>query len=207
MWEKYHFNEEWLIKDSYPEFASWLVKGKENTQAKGKLCHKVVELSNMGIQALKSYQKGKKHISNVSNMSCFFKPSGKDPPVSVEEATSKVNDISSTKQQTLELNVLSSEKISAEIMWAVHCCLNGIFNNSNQDTSADYYKPCSLIARLQNTFKWDQIKSDTVSDIALALISKVYLSNSCISPLASFCLSMNPLTKNPNMSNGLTYSI
>ena len=47
MWEKYHFNEEWLIKDSYPEFASWLVKGKENTQAKGKLCHKVVELSNM----------------------------------------------------------------------------------------------------------------------------------------------------------------
>lgn len=25
-----YFNEELLIKDRYPEFASWLVKGKEN---------------------------------------------------------------------------------------------------------------------------------------------------------------------------------
>ena len=48
--KKAYFNEEWLIKDSYPEFASWLVKGKENTQAKCKLCHKVIELSNVGIQ-------------------------------------------------------------------------------------------------------------------------------------------------------------
>ena len=48
--KKAYFNEEWLIKDSYPEFASWLVKGKENTQAKSKLCHKVIELSNVGIQ-------------------------------------------------------------------------------------------------------------------------------------------------------------
>ena len=86
----------------------------------------------MGIQALKSHEKGKKHISVVSNMSCFFKSSSaKDPPVSVEESTSKVNDSSSSKQQTLELNVLSSEKISAKIMWALHCCLNGISNNSN----------------------------------------------------------------------------
>ena len=28
--EKAYFNEERLIKDSYPEFAFWLVKGKEN---------------------------------------------------------------------------------------------------------------------------------------------------------------------------------
>ena len=59
-------NEEWLIKDRHPEFASWLVKGKENTQAKCKLCHKVTKLSNMGIEALKSHQKGRKHISVVS---------------------------------------------------------------------------------------------------------------------------------------------
>ena len=90
----------------------------------------------MGIQALKSHEKGKKHISVVSNMSCFFKSSSaKDPPVSVEVSTSKVNDSSSSKQQTLELNLLSSEKISAKITWALHCCLNGISNNSNQDTS------------------------------------------------------------------------
>lgn len=40
-----YFNEELLIKDRYPEFASWLVKGKENIQAKRKLCHKVIEFS------------------------------------------------------------------------------------------------------------------------------------------------------------------
>ena len=106
----------------------------------------------MGIQALKSHQKGKKHISVVSNMSCFFKSSfAKDPPVSVEESTSKVNDSSSSRQQTLELNVLSPENISAEIMWALHCYLNGISNNSNQDTS-NLFKtmfPDSKIAKFQ----------------------------------------------------------
>ena len=132
--KKAYFDEEWIIKDCYPEFVSWLVKRKENTQAKCKLCHKVIKLSNMGIQALRSHQKGKKHISVVSNMSCFFK-SAKDPPVSVEESISKVNGSSSSKQQILELNVLSSEKISAEIMWPLHCCFNGISNNLNQDTS------------------------------------------------------------------------
>ena len=72
----------------------------------------------MDIQVIKSHQKGKKHISVVSNMSCFFKSSSaKNPPVSFEESTSKVNDSSSSKQETLELNVLSSEKISLLFEW------------------------------------------------------------------------------------------
>ena len=75
-----------------------MVKGKESTQAKCKLCHKIIKHSNMGIKALKSHQKEKKHIS--VHLSCFFK-SVKDPPVSVEESTSKVNGSSSSKQQTL----------------------------------------------------------------------------------------------------------
>ena len=65
-------------------------------------------------------------------MSCFFKSSSaKDLSVSVEECASEVNDSSSSKQQTLELNILSSGKISAEIIWALHCCLNGTSDNSN----------------------------------------------------------------------------
>ena len=81
-------------------------------------------------------------------MSCFFK-SAKDPPVSVEESSSKVNDSTSSKQQTLELNILSSEKISAEVMWVLHCCSNGISNNSNQDTSSLFQTmfPDSKIAK------------------------------------------------------------
>ena len=89
----------------------------------------------MCIQALKSHQIGKKYVLVVSNVYCFFKSSAKDPPVSVEESTSKVNNSSSSKLETLELNVLSSEKISAGIMRALHRFLNGISKNSNQDTS------------------------------------------------------------------------
>ena len=62
----------------------------------------------------------------MSNISCFFKFSAKDLP--------QVNGRSSSKQQNLELNVLNSEKISAEIMWVLNCCLNGISSDSNQDT-------------------------------------------------------------------------
>ena len=50
-----------------------------------------------------------------------------------------------------------------------------------------YFKPRSQTVRLQNPFKWDQIKSGTVPHMALALISKVF----------SLCLPMNPSTKNP----------
>ena len=88
-------------------------------------------------------------MSVVINMSCFFKSfSAKDPPVSVEESILKVNGNSSSKHQTLELNVLRSKKISPEIMWALHC-LNGISNNSNQDTSSLFQTmfPDSKIAK------------------------------------------------------------
>ena len=89
-------------------------------------------------------------MSVVINMSCFFKYFfTKDPPVSVEESILKVNGNSSSKQQTLELNVLSSRKISPEIIWALHCCLNGISNNSNQDASSLFQTmfPDSKIAK------------------------------------------------------------
>ena len=103
----------------------------------------------------------------MSSISCFFKFSAKDLPLSVEEPTSKVNGRSSSKQQNLELNVLNSEKISAEIMWVLNCCLNGISSDSNQDT----FNLFQITGRLQNHFKWDQIKLGTVSLITLVLIS------------------------------------
>ena len=154
-----------------PEFASWLVNGKEKTQAKCKLCHKVVELSNMYIQVLNIHQKGRKHISVVSSMSCFFfsKSFVKDPPVSFEETTSKLNDSSSSKQQTLEISVLSSEKISAELMLALHCCLNGIFNNSNQDTS-DLFQTKFLDSKIAKSFQMESNKIESYITDGLGLL-------------------------------------
>ena len=70
-----------------------------------------------------------------------------------------------------------------------------------------YFKPCSLTVKLQNPFKWDQIKSGTVSSMALAFISEDCLLKCWIDSLGLLHLSTNPSTKNPNMANGFTYSI
>jgi len=44
-----YFQDSWLELE---EFQDWLVGGKEIKQAKCSRCHKTIELSNMGIQAL-----------------------------------------------------------------------------------------------------------------------------------------------------------
>ena len=146
-------------------------------------------------------------MSVVINMSCFFKSfSAKDPPVSVEESILKVNGNSSSKQQTLELNVLSSRKISPEIMWALHCCLNGISNNSNQDTSSLFQTmfPDSKIA------KYFQMRPNKIG-YRMTNSLDLYFKGLLIEQLnqspwliMSFDESLNK--KNPNMSNGFTYS-
>ena len=157
---------------------------------------------------LKSHQKGKKLISVVSGMSCFFKSfSAKDLPVLVEESTSKINDSSSSKQQTLELNVLSSEKISAEIMWALHYCLNGISNNSNQDFSTLFQTmfPHSKIAK---PLQMGPNKAGYSTKYGHGPYFKGLLikqANQSTWLVVSFDESLNK--KIPNMSNGLTYSI
>ena len=146
-------------------------------------------------------------MSVVINMSCFFKSfSAKDPPVSVEESILKVNGNSSSKQKTLELNVLSSRKISPEIMWALHCCLNGISNNSNQDTSSLFQTmfPDSKIAK---SFQMRPNKIGYRMTNSLDLYFKGLLIEQLNqSPwlIMSFDESLNK--KNPNMSNGFTYS-
>ena len=67
-----HFQDSWLYKE---EFQEWLVKGKENTQAKCRRYQKIIELSNMGIQAMRSHVGGKKHLKINHKVPCFFKKS------------------------------------------------------------------------------------------------------------------------------------
>ena len=57
------------------EFQEWLVKGKENTQAKCRLTQKTIELSNMGIQASRSHAASKKHLEITHEILCFFQKS------------------------------------------------------------------------------------------------------------------------------------
>ena len=71
--EKTFFQESWLSNE---EFKSWLVPTENKSQAKCKKCKKTFELSNIGVQALKSHADRKKH-KVVPTVSVFFKKSTK----------------------------------------------------------------------------------------------------------------------------------
>lgn len=116
-----YFQIDWLENPLYSE---WLKSREDKKTAYCKKCSKIIELSNMGEQALKSHIKGKKHTSNMKPMNCFFKvvsvPSNKpskepegDPPKESERAPPK-------KQLTLNFTSKDSpEKKKAEILWAL----------------------------------------------------------------------------------------
>ena len=97
----------------------------------------------MGVQALRSHQRGKKHALKSASIACFFK-NGADSNDASSEGASKSTlqpnsegdqqGATSSKQQTLGLCPQSAGKVSSEIMWALNCCLHGISNNSNRDT-------------------------------------------------------------------------
>ena len=152
------FNEDWLDSKIYPEFAKCLVKAEDRTHARCRVCQKSFELSNMGVQALRSHQRGKKHALKSASIACFFTKSADSNDATSEGAskstlqpTSKGDQqgATSSKQQTLKLCLQSAGKVYFEIMWALNCCLHGISGNSNRDTK-NYFKPCFQIAKLLN---------------------------------------------------------
>ena len=68
------FQDDWL---SHPDYKNWVGKDANRKKAFCSLCHKSLELSNMGTQALKSHVNGKKHKKLAQPLACFFKPPAK----------------------------------------------------------------------------------------------------------------------------------
>ena len=124
-----YFNKDWFTHEVYGE---WLVQTKFNTQYRCKVCRKTNELSNMGIQALKTHSDGAKHKKNLKSVNNFFSNS-KAPTPSPACVAEPDNE---TKKQT-KLNDLvgSSVVADAEIRWILKCVSSGFSNNSNADTS------------------------------------------------------------------------
>ena len=128
-----YFQADWLLND---EFKIWLASVPEdNTKARCKLPKKSFGLSNMGKAALISHQtEGKKHLTYIKNMSAFLtspKPkssSGHKSSASNEANTSKDNE-GSKQQSTLEVIVNNSDKLKAEIIWALKSVYS-LFSNS-----------------------------------------------------------------------------
>ena len=112
---------------------------EDNTKASCKLCKKSFGLSNMGKATLISHQsKSKKHLNYMKNMSAFLtapKPkssSGHKSSASNEANTSKDNE-GSKQQSTLEVIVNNSDKLKAEIVWALKSVYSGYSYNSSKD--------------------------------------------------------------------------
>ena len=58
------FQDVWLDENVFPEFY-WIRKCQINTNALCIYCPKTIDLSNMGISALRSHATGKKHLSKI----------------------------------------------------------------------------------------------------------------------------------------------
>ena len=59
---KCRFNSLWLSSEDFPEYSSWIEPNPNDIySAKCRTYNKVIYLSNMGVQALKSHYLGKMH--------------------------------------------------------------------------------------------------------------------------------------------------
>ena len=65
-----YFQERWL---SDKRFKDWLVPTQTKREARCKRCKKSFALLNMGVQALKSHAKGKKHKQLCAAVAVFLK--------------------------------------------------------------------------------------------------------------------------------------
>ena len=128
----------WFDEAVHPEFASWLRPlPDDNKIVFCSLCQRRIELSNMGIQALKSHAKGTKHIrlcqsaNNTPDISSFFKKpstsaSVPKPPAVTQsnqaiklpiEQSSKISESSS--KRTLEGYGFKKEVFNSEVLWCL----------------------------------------------------------------------------------------
>ena len=113
-----YFQNDWLKN---ADLKDWLLPADKKTQARCKRCRKTFELSNMGVQALKSHAVGKKHKKDAEAVACFFKKPSQ---------TTTPNKVQIQKQSTLEVTVNSDSATKAEIMWALNCVSHGYSGNS-----------------------------------------------------------------------------
>ena len=68
--ENSYLQERWLSDE---RFKDWLVPAQTKREARYKRCKNSFALSNMGVQALKSYAEGKKHKQPCAAMAVFLK--------------------------------------------------------------------------------------------------------------------------------------
>ena len=149
---KCSFKIEWL---SDPEFKSWIKKCEDSHSAFCTMCKKTIDLTNMGVSALKSHKKGAKHIKLAQAMDTtkpvksYFKSSAvtsdkEEEPSStalsthqgsssLSSAASSSKEVGLTSQQSLREKCMISENVlKSEILWTLNVAKKHLsFNSCN----------------------------------------------------------------------------
>ena len=111
-----YFNDQWID----PRFSSWIEKCTKRTNAKCRICQKIIDLSTMGVSSLISCAVGKKHHkaqeSNKVTIKTFMQPQQKssnsegssESPISVRPtaASTSLNDYVNTTTNTAKAEIL-----------------------------------------------------------------------------------------------------
>ena len=107
--ENSYYQERWLSDE---RFKDWLVPAQAKREARCKGCKKSFTLSNMGVQALKSYVEGKKHKQVCAVVAVFLKTKPVTKSTTSSPGLSPLSCTSSSSgrhvTQTLELTVTKS---------------------------------------------------------------------------------------------------
>ncbi|XP_047123731.1 uncharacterized protein LOC124806683 [Hydra vulgaris] len=196
--EKTYFQEDWLQQDIYKD---WLVPNAHaKTKAYCKKCKKSFELSNMGIQAVKSHAAGKKHQSATKPVSCFF-INGKElhaEPLGSEE---KISTFFTKKQATIVSLIKSSLSTNAEIIWALKSTMSCYSNNSCAKLNDTFKKmfPDSKIAEdfTMSTSKVSYIVNHGLAPYFKTLLKEEITKSDCY--IVSFDESLNDITQTCQM--------
>lgn len=138
---KTKFSHEWL--DSQ-EFSDWVKPSEDKFKAECSLCKKSIDLTRMGISALRSHAKSLKHVQKVdslklSKVSSFFKVKEKEQNNEKESDNSSNKSClssptsSSSNSGTLEKYICSKDVTVAEIRW----CLKVVMSSMSFRTCID----------------------------------------------------------------------
>ncbi|CAH3031588.1 unnamed protein product [Pocillopora meandrina] len=121
------FSDRWLENSSYK---LWLERDADKFKAKCRVCMKAFDVSNMGESALKSHEKGKKHIHLIEKQqrnttgdirNLFSNSSFAAPRTATESNNSTLTVSSSAASTTAGMSgfVTRNDTLTAEIWWAL----------------------------------------------------------------------------------------
>ena len=153
--KKSHFKDDWLKLD---EFTTWLMRGNDNLSARCRICKKSIDISGMGVSALKSHAKGKKHVQNFErtrseeestpDLHGFFSR----PSTSTGQGTSAgqgTSETASTSSSQVSPYLTKESTLKSEILWSLHTTMRHNSYRSNDEIPSLFQAmfPDSDIAR------------------------------------------------------------